>query len=127
MGKSSFGRNLRERIFYSLISYKFDIINNDWQFEPIILSRNFNNQSFVTDFVTKIKYLKNNWISLGYRTDATSSFGFGFKANKLHIGYSYDYQLSSSIMNHNFGTHEIVLSFYIPAFQHNRHTNFWLF
>jgi len=127
VGKSSFGRNLRERIFYSLISYKFDIINNDWQFEPIILSRNFNNQSFVTDFVTKIKYLKNNWISLGYRTDATSSFGFGFKANKLNIGYSYDYQLSSSIMNHNFGTHEIVLSFYIPAFQHNRHTNFWLF
>ena len=53
-----------------------------------------------------------------------ASFGFGFKANKMHIGYSYDYQLSSSIMNYNYGTHEIVLAFYIPAFQHNRHTNF---
>ena len=127
VGKSSFGKNLRERIFYSLISYNFDIINNDWQFEPIILSRNFDNKNTVTDFVAKIKYLKNNWISVAYGSDETSSFGFGFKANKMHIGYSYDYQLSSSIMNYNFGTHEIVLSFYIPAFQHNRHTNFWIF
>ena len=115
VGKSSFGKNLRERIFYSLISYNFDIINNDWQFEPIILSRNFDNKNTVTDFVAKIKYLKNNWISVAYGSDETSSFGFGFKANKMHIGYSYDYQLSSSIMNYNFGTHEIVLSFYIPV------------
>ena len=90
MNKSSFGKNLRERIFYSLISYNFDIINNDWQFEPIILSRNFDNKNTVTDFVAKIKYLKNNWISIAYGSDETSSFGFGFKANKgisLHMEY----------------------------------------
>ena len=127
VGKTSFGKNLRERIYYYLVSYNFDIINNDWKLEPIIFSRTFNNQNVVTDFITRIKYLDNNWLSLAYRTDGTTSFGFGFKANKMHIGYSYDYQLSSSIMNYNYGTHEIVLSFYIPAFQHNRHTNFWIF
>ena len=127
VGKTSFGKNLRERIYYYLVSYNFDIINNDWKLEPIIFSRTFNNQNIVIDFITRIKYLDNNWLSLAYRTDGTTSFGFGFKANKMHIGYSYDYQLSSSIMSYNYGTHEIVLSFYIPAFQHNRHTNFWIF
>ena len=76
---------------------------------------------------SRFKYLKDNWFGLGYRSDGTTSLSFGVKANNLHIGYSYDYQLSSNIMSSTYGTHEITLSFYIPAFQHNRHTNYWIF
>ena len=127
IGKTSFGRNIQERIFFSLLSYNFDIINNDWQFEPILLIRSSSSYSSVYDFVSRIKYLKDNWFGLGYRSDGTTSISFGIKANNLHIGYSYDYQLLSNIMSSTYGTHEITLSFYIPAFQHNRHTNYWIF
>ena len=96
-------------------------------FEPILLIRNSSSYSSVYDFVSRIKYLKDNWFGLGYRSDGTTSLSFGVKANNLHIGYSYDYQLSSNIMSSTYGTHEITLSFYIPAFQHNRHTNYWIF
>ena len=87
IGKTSFGKNLQERIFFSLLSYNFDIINNDWQFEPILLVRSSDNYHAVYDFVSRIKYLKSNWFGLGYRSDGTTSLSFGVKANILHIGY----------------------------------------
>ena len=86
IGKASFGRNIQERKFFSLLSYNFDIINNDWQFEPILLIRNSSSYSSVYDFVSRIKYLKDNWFGLGYRSDGTTSLSFGVKANNLHIG-----------------------------------------
>ena len=36
-----------ENVQYYLVSYNFDIINNDWKLEPIIFSRTFNNQNIV--------------------------------------------------------------------------------
>ena len=47
--------------------------------------------------------------------------------HKVNIGYSYDHQIAGEIMNYNYGTHEFIISFQIPALFHNRHTNFWIF
>jgi len=126
-GKTSFGENLRERIFFTSFSYDFDIINNDWSFQPFLLLRNFENKTQILDLFTRIKYLKNNWAGFGYRSEGVMSFSFGFNSDKLHFGYSFDFATSSNVMNNSYGTHELMISYHIPAFQHNRHTNFWIF
>jgi len=127
VGNSSFGSNSEIMNFYTMASYKFDIINNEWNLEPVFLLRNALNQKQIINFATRLIYLNDNWAGIGYRTDGTMSFSVGFKSNKIHIGYSYDYQLTGSIMNYNYGTHEFVISFQLPALHHNRHTNFWIF
>ncbi len=127
VGKTSFGNNIQIMSFYSFASYNIDIINNDWSVEPILLLRDAIDQKQIIDFVTRVKYLNHNWMGCGYRSDGTLSFSFGFKSNRIHIGYAYDHQLTGEIMNYNYGTHEFVISFQLPAIQHNRHTNFWIF
>jgi|TARA_B110000238_G_scaffold6740_1_gene6888 type IX secretion system PorP/SprF family membrane protein len=122
-----FGNNSEIMNFYTSASYRFDIINNDWDIEPTILLNNGVSQKQIINFATRIIYLHNNWTGIGYRSDGTMSFSFGFKSNKVNIGYSYDHQLIGEIMSYNYGTHEFIISFQIPALFHNRHTNFWIF
>ena len=90
VGKTSFGKNLRERIYYYLVSYNFDIINNDWKLEPIIFSRTFNNQNIVTDFITRIKYLDNNWLYLRIQIQTDNIIWVWFYFFKNAYRYSYD-------------------------------------
>ena len=127
VGNSSFGSNSEIMNFYTMSSYKFSIINNEWNLEPVLLLRNALNQKQIINFATRLLYQNYNWIGVGYRNDGTMSFSFGFKSNQINIGYSYDYQLTGSIMNYNYGTHEFIISFQLPALHHNRHTNFWIF
>jgi len=113
------------RNYYTMGAYRFNIMNNDWQLEPSFLLRKMEIHKNVTDLTTRIIYLEDTWAGLTYRTDGTLVFGFGFAANKLHITYTYDHTFAGEIMQYNYGTHEIGLSFRIETLASQRHIGFW--
>jgi type IX secretion system PorP/SprF family membrane protein len=113
------------RNYYTMGAYRFNIMNNDWQLEPSFLLRKMEFHKNVTDLTTRIIYLEDTWAGLTYRTDGTLVFGFGFAANKLHITYTYDHTFAGEIMQYNYGTHEIGLSFRIETLASQRHIGFW--
>jgi type IX secretion system PorP/SprF family membrane protein len=117
--------NSEYRNYYGIGAYKFQVINNDWQFEPSILIRKMQYQKGLTDITTRIIYLENNWAGLAYRNNGTAIFSFGFGAKNMHVSYSYDHSFSGKIMQYTYGTHEIGLSFRIPTKSSLRHTGSW--
>jgi type IX secretion system PorP/SprF family membrane protein len=117
--------NSEYRNYYGMGAYKFQVINNDWQFEPSILIRKMQYQKGLTDITTRILYLENTWAGLTYRNNGTAIFSFGFGAKNLHISYSYDHSFSDEITQYSYGTHELGISFRIGTLASQRHTGFW--
>jgi len=113
------------KTYYLLGAYRFNIMNDDWQLEPSFLVRKQNKQSYNNDLTARIIYLNNSWASVGYRTNGTAVFGFGFTANNMHISYSYDHNFIGEIMQYSYGTHEIGVSFRIETIASKRHIGFW--
>ncbi|MEC7864211.1 MAG: type IX secretion system membrane protein PorP/SprF [Bacteroidota bacterium] len=117
--------NTEFRNYYGMGAYRFNIMNNDWQFEPSFLIRKMQFQSSMTDLTTKILYLENTWVGLTYRTNGTAIFAFGFGANNMHISYSYDHTFAGEIMQYTYGTHELGITFRIETMATERHIGFW--
>ena len=99
--------------YHGMGAYRFYIINKDWQLEPSFLLRKMVLHKNVTDITTRIIYIENTWSGLTYRTDGTLAFGFGFAKNNMHFSYSYDHTFAGDIMQYNYGTHEIGITFRI--------------
>ena len=123
--KGSPHSNSEYRNYYGMGAYKFQVINNDWQFEPSILIRKMQYQESVTDITTRIIFLKNNWAGLTYRNNSTAIVSFGFSAKNMHISYSYDHSFNDEITQYTYGTHELGISFRIGTLTSQRHTGFW--
>ncbi len=117
--------NSEFRNYYTMGGYSFDIINKDWQLEPSFLLRKMEGFSAVTDLTCRILYLENSWSGLGYRTDGTAVFSFGFGSGNMHISYSYDHTILDNIQQYTYGTHEISISYRIETMATKRHISFW--
>ena len=121
-----FSQNNEFRNYFGMMGYRLSIINNDWQLEPSILLRQEEGQIRTFDLSGRIFYLENNWAGITYRTNGTLAFIVGFLANNnMHIAYSYDQTLVGQIMQYNYGTHELSISFRIPTLASQRHIGFW--
>ena len=103
--------NSEFRTYSAVGGYKLNVFNNDWYFEPSFLYRKTKYQSSTTDFTTRIIYLDNQWLALGYRTNGTAVMSLGFTTNKFRISYSYDHSFSSVLTQYSLGTHELMLVF----------------
>lgn len=113
------------RNYFGMGAYRFKIINNDWDLEPSFLVRKMQYQSGISDITTRIIYLEKTWAGLTYRTNGTAIFGFGFNMDNIYISYSYDHTFAGEIMNYNYGTHEIGLTYRISTMATQRHIGFW--
>ena len=107
--------NIELRNYYGMGAFRFNIINNDWEFEPSFLIRKMHFQTSINDITTRIIYLEKTWAGLTYRTNGSAVFGFGVGVNNIDITYSFDYTFSGEIMHYNYGTHELGISFRIPS------------
>ena len=117
--------NSEYRNYYLMGAYKFQVINNDWQFEPSILVRKIQYQKSLTDITTRIIFLEKNWAGLAYRNNGVAIFSCGFGAKNMSISYSYDHSFSDKITKYSYGTHELGISFRIGTLATQRHTGFW--
>lgn len=82
-----------------------------FEVQPSTLLRYTPGAPFQGDFSLKGIFSKNFWTALSYRLDDAVSLGVGYTLmNRLSIGYSYDYALSS-ISPYQSGSHEIAISF----------------
>ena len=108
-------------------AYRYNVINNDWEFEPSFLIRKMQFQSSMTDLTARIIYLENNWAGLTYRTNKTFVLSFGFAKNNMHFSYSYDHNFAGEIMGHTYGTHELAVSIKIQTLATQRHIGFWTY
>jgi type IX secretion system PorP/SprF family membrane protein len=113
------------RNYYGMGAYRFNMINNDWHFEPSFLIRKMQFQKSITDLATRIFYLEDTWLGLTYRTNGTAIFAFGLGVNDMHISYSYDHTFAGEIMQYTYGTHELGITFRIPTMATQRHIGFW--
>ena len=119
--------NSEYRNYYGMGAYRYNIMNNDWQFEPSFLIRKMQFQSSITDLTTRVIYLENNWAGLTYRTNETFVFSFGFAKNNMHFSYSYDHTFDGEIMEHTYGTHELGITIKIQTLATQRHIGFWAY
>jgi len=122
---SSHTSNKLFKNYYGMGAYRFYIMNRDWQLEPSFLLRKMALHKNVTDITTRIIYIENTWSGLTYRTDGTLAFAFGFAKNNMHFSYSYDHTFAGDIMQYNYGTHEIGITFRIETLASQRHIGFW--
>jgi len=117
--------NIEYRNYYGMGAYKFNIMNNDWALEPSFLIRKMEFQKTISDLTTRVLYLENTWAGLTYRTNGTVIFSYGFGINNMHISYSYDHTFGGEIMQHNYGTHELGITFRVETMATKRHISFW--
>ena len=117
--------NIKYRNYFGTGGYKFQIINNDWQLEPSFLIRKMQYQPNITDLNARLIFLEKTWASLSYRSSGSAIFGFGFTKGNMHLSYSYDHTFVGEIMNYNYGTHEIGITFRIETMSTQRHIGFW--
>lgn len=90
--------------------YTFSFKKN-FELQPSTLLRYTAGAPFQGDFTLKGIFQKNFWVAMSYRLDDAASLGVGYTVlNRLGIGYSYDYALSS-ISPYQSGSHEIAISF----------------
>ena len=119
--------NSEYRNYYAMGAYRYNIMNNDWQFEPSFLIRKIQFQRGITDLTTRIIYLENNWAGLTYRNNGTAIFAIGFQAKNINISYSYDHTLVGEIQDYTLGSHELGITIKIKTLASQRHIGFWAY
>jgi type IX secretion system PorP/SprF family membrane protein len=96
------------RHYYIMGGYSFPL-GRDYELEPSILIKGTEKLTFQADLTTKLYYSQNYWFGATYRTNGTLIALAGIRFHQLHLGYSFDYTLSS-IRKYNWGSHEIVIA-----------------
>ena len=112
------------RNHYYDVSYSFNIIDNDWHLQPSIMI-NSNKNRTLYNFNTRLHHLKNKWIGTNYRSDNTIYFAFGFDLNDISISYCYEHSFNGNIMIHNYGSHQIGMTYKFVSELSERHISFW--
>jgi len=97
-----------ERIFYLMGGYSFTLENNV-TVEPVMLIQTGFTSSYNFDLGSKFYYGDQYWGGISYRSVGAVVFMVGFRFERFHMGYAYDYSLNN--MSHqNFGSHELMVN-----------------
>lgn len=97
----------------------------DSQFEviPNFHARKSDHQEFLLDIGTRIRYQRNAYVGISYRTNQFFVSMLGFTVNDLlDIGYSFEWAATNSSLP-NLGGHEIVLG--LRLFNHGKYVPMW--
>jgi type IX secretion system PorP/SprF family membrane protein len=96
------------RNYYLITGYKF---NPDvfFTYEPTLLFKTTDLLQPQVDLSFKVTYREDVWGGLSYRTGNVFIAFVGFRKNRVYIGYSFDYGLSSLDRSY-YGTHELNIS-----------------
>lgn len=99
------------RLHYNLMGgYEFKL-NKKFDLQPIVVARYTQSAPVQADLTLRWVYMKNIWLSTSYRTSDAVSLGLGYIVkDRLWIGYTYDYTLTS-IRAYQSGSHEIGISY----------------
>ena len=96
------------RHYYLMGGYRYEL-NRDHEIEVSSLIKATERLTFQADIGAKYYYRQDYWAGLVFRTNGTIITQLGVRINKLHIGYAFDYNLSS-IRKYSWGSHELVLA-----------------
>lgn len=94
-----------KRHFYIMGGHRI-VFSNDWEMEPSTLVKGSEVGFVQADLNLKLYYKEFYWAGITYRTQSSIGLLVGGRANKLFIGYAFDYNLSD-IQKYSFGSHEI--------------------
>ena len=96
--------------FYLTAGYKH-FFNREWAVEPTLILKKVSPAPYQLDFNARGFYKNMVWFGVSYRTQEALSILVGYiYEKKIQIGYSYDIVLNP-LGAHNFGSHELVLSY----------------
>ena len=112
----------REFAHHIIGGYSFAM---DSQFEviPNFHARKTNHQKFLLDMGTRIRYQRNAYIGISYRTNQYFVSMLGYTVNDLlDIGYSFEWSATNSSLP-NAGGHEIVIGFRL--FNYGKYVPMW--
>ena len=114
------GINKLKNHFYFSAGYLFDI-NYDFDLQSSILIKDMAPAPFQIEAGGIIRYRKNIWLGVSYRTNDAVSFLLGYDyQDKIYFGYSYDYTVTdiSSVCG---TTHELMIGLKFNKFkEHTR-------
>jgi len=96
------------RHYYLVGGYRF-IFSQDHELEPSVLIKATERLTFQADFGIKYYFRQDYWGGLVLRTNGTFITLLGVRFNQLHVGYAFDYNLSS-IRRYSWGSHELVIA-----------------
>lgn len=101
--------------FYAYTGYNFNLDKkSEWIIQPSILARINSPSPYQLEYNLKLMYKSMIWLGASYRERSALGGLLGVKIdNRFTFGYSYDFTLSK-LSNYSSGSHEIVLSYYIP-------------
>jgi len=96
------------RQHYLMGGYRYSI-NRDYQLEPSMLIKIWEDRKSQFDLSVKLTIKENYWCGISYKTsNAMSVFG-GLQVDRYYFCYAFDYNLSE-VRKLNIGSHEILLA-----------------
>jgi len=101
------GSNQMIRHYYLLGGYQFEV-SKEFDIQPSVLIKGTEHTPFQLDVNVKTFYKKNYWLGFSYRTSDAAIVLIGFKVNRFHLGYAFDYTFSN-LSHYSTGSHEIML------------------
>ena len=97
------------RYYYITGGYEF-VLNDNFSIIPSALMKSPDNlRTFQMDISGKVEYKESYWGGLSYRTPDAIVIFAGIKIENFHIGYAFDYGLSS-ISKYTYGSHEFMFA-----------------
>lgn len=103
--------NLREQRHYYFIAGGYFTLNRMIKLRPSTMIKVTENAPFAADVSLAAIFYDKFWIGGNYRFDESGGLFFQVQLNpQLKIGYAFDIA-TTALMIHNFGTHEILLSY----------------
>ncbi|MBA7529645.1 hypothetical protein ES705_21843 [subsurface metagenome] len=98
------------RHYYVTAGYNMQLTNPAWELRPAVLLKSDEKVTDM-DFNLSVAYNKKFWGGVSYRTGGAVIGMLGLQLFEgFKVGYSYDFA-TSSLMNHEQGSHEILLSY----------------
>lgn len=102
--------------------YSFSL-NSNYEIIPNFHARKVEPFNYLLDMGTRVRYRRNTYAGISYRTNRTFIFMLGFTANDLvDIGYSSESSGPNSTLS-NSGSNEIVIG--IRLFNHGKYVPLW--
>lgn len=102
--------------YYAYTGYNFRFGKaKEWVVQPTVLLRKSSPAPYQLEINLRTTYKDFVWVALNYRHKTTSSVILGFTVSKqFTLAYGYDFALTE-LTNYSSGTHELLLSYYIPS------------
>lgn len=108
-----------QRHYYFVMGGYFDI-NDNVQFRPSTMLKITENAPFALDLTTTFIFNEKLWLGANYRLiESIGAFAQYKIGDSFRFGYAFDIA-TSAIIRHNFGTHEIMLTYDFNKNQSNR-------